>query len=140
MKRHTTDEEAYQKTVRELTKILVSEKNIVFAYLHGSYRSKTNFGDIDIAIFLQNLPEKDFMFYEFDLEEVMQKITSYPIDIRILNTAPPSFCYSVIKNGCKLVEKDISKRVEFETITFKTYFDFLPFRQGYFREVLSNEK
>ncbi|PKM83595.1 MAG: nucleotidyltransferase domain-containing protein [Firmicutes bacterium HGW-Firmicutes-13] len=140
-KRYAVNEEQYKKILNELQDVLAQEENILFAYLHGSFVNFVNFGDIDIAVYLKNVPDDklDIMTYEFNLEKTIEKKTLYPVDVRILNTAPPSFKYSVIKNGIRLIEKDENKRVDFETMTLKIYFDFLPFRKRYFREALNRE-
>ncbi|MBS3749454.1 MAG: hypothetical protein KGY67_07135 [Candidatus Thermoplasmatota archaeon] len=54
------------------------------------------FKDIDISIYInKNLSKKKQLSYELSLEEKLQNIVSYPIDVRILNRAPLSFffCY-----------------------------------------------
>jgi len=43
---------AKEKIIQELRNRLAQEKNIVFAYLHGSFLDENGFNDIDIAIFL----------------------------------------------------------------------------------------
>ncbi len=140
-KRHTITEDYYKKIVIKLQEHLDKEKNILFAYLHGSFLNLNNFGDIDIAVYLQNVPEDklDIINYEFNLEKNIEKEILFPVDVRILNAAPLSFKYSVIKDGVKLIEKDENKRVDFECLAVKLYIDFLPYRKRYFREALKGE-
>lgn len=107
--------------------------------MFGSFLDKSNFGDLDIAVYLDHIPENDYISTEMKLQEVLEKNASYPVDVRILNHAPPSFCYSVIKKGFVLIDNDEDKRVDFEMMTYKLYFDFLPFRKQYFKEALLNE-
>jgi len=118
---------------------LEKEQQIVFAYLHGSFLQKNNFGDIDIAVYLKEVSEEKIMSYEFRLEEILEKFTSFPVDVRVLNNAPPSFCYSVIKNGIKLLNRDEENCSDFETMTYKIYFDFLPFRRRYLQEAINRK-
>ena len=141
MKRFVVKEEEYKKNINDVKEILSKEENILFAYLHGSFSNLDNFGDIDIAVFLNHVPDNvlDIINLEFDLGKKIEKTTSFPTDVRVLNSAPPSFRYNVIKKGIKLLEKDEKKRVDFETITLKEYFDFLPFRKRYFREAMGRE-
>jgi len=58
-------------------------------------------------------------------------------DVRILNGAPLSFRHEVIKSGRLILTKDEESRIDFETLTFSHYFDFVPLRDRYLREVLS---
>ncbi len=141
MKRYVVKEEQYYKNISDVKEVLSKEDNILFAYLHGSFSNLVNFGDIDIAVFLKHVPDNklDIIDFEFDLGNKIEKIVLFPIDVRVLNLAPPPFRYSVIKKGLRLVEKDEKKRVDFETITLKEYFDFLPFRKRYFKEALNRE-
>jgi len=139
VKRHKIGETEYNHLISLLAKKLEKRREIVFSYLHGSFLNRNNFGDIDIAVYVQGLPENKYLDYEFNLNGLLGKMTSLPVDVRVLNNAPYSFRYSVIKNGVKLVDKDEDMRVSFETETFKIYFDFLPFRRRYLKEVLFHE-
>ncbi len=140
-KRHSISQEDHGKMINLLKEILEKNENVLFAYLHGSFTEGSNFGDIDIAAYLKQVSDNrlDVIDYEFKMEKTLEEKISYPVDVRVLNGAPPSFRYSVIKNGIKLVEKDEDKRVDFETMAIKIYFDFLPFRKRYFREAIKGE-
>jgi hypothetical protein len=71
------------------------------------------------------------------LEESLSEIGfRIPTDVRILNSAPLSFQYSVIRNGIPVTVRDICKKDDFELLTLVKYFDFSPFRREYLREVL----
>ncbi len=77
--------------------------------------------------------------YEIELEIKLEETLKYPMDVRVLNYAPLSFQYQVIKNGNLLFEKDGDCRVDFQTKTLDFYFDFAPFRKQYLKEVLGFE-
>jgi predicted nucleotidyltransferase len=138
-KRFSVSEENYKDIVGVIKTILNNRKEIIFAYLHGSFLARTNFGDVDIAIYLSGVQEEKFMQYEFKLEQILESAINFPVDIRVLNNAPPSFKYNSIKKGIRLIDKNINTRVDFETHTYKIYFDFLPFRQRYLKEALELE-
>ncbi|KKM12628.1 hypothetical protein SY88_02580 [Clostridiales bacterium PH28_bin88] len=139
MKRYRVTQEEYDGIIRRLAEVLAQDSNVIFGYLHGSFNEKDNFGDIDIAIFLKVGSEVNFLRYEVRLEESLRKLFPFPVDVRVLNRAPVSFRYSVLKNGRKLVDKDEGLRVEFEASTLSQYFDFYPFRRLYLKEVLDLE-
>ena len=138
-KRFSINENEYKGKFDIIKSLLTNRDEVMFAYLHGSFQNKTNFGDVDVALYLTGVPEKGFLQYELDFEQEMEAVIKLPVDIRVLNNAPPSFKYSAIKNGIRLVDSDEDARVEFETTTFKLYFDFLPYRQQYLREALEIE-
>lgn len=115
---------------------LQKENHILFAYLHGSFL-QNEFRDIDIGIYInKNLSKKKQLSYELSFEEKLQNIVSYPVDVRILNHAPLSFSFSVIKNGIILFSNDENKRIDFETRIFTKYHDFDFYRERYRREAL----
>jgi predicted nucleotidyltransferase len=111
---------------------------IVAAYLFGSFTEKRSFSDIDIGILLRKTPEKP-MEVEFKLENDLERILNLPVDLRILNKAPLSFCYTVIRQKEIIVDRDSDLRADFETYTLKKYFDFAPFRRRYLAEVENAE-
>ena len=124
-----------QKLIKRLASLLEDDEKILFAYLHGSFNEETAFRDLDIAVYLQQMPSDKMLLYELKLEEDLQSALHYPIDLKVLNSAPPHFCYMVIKKGVKLIVRDDQKRVAFEMRTLKKYFDFEPIRRRYLQEV-----
>lgn len=124
-----------QKLVKRLTFLLGNDVNVLFAYLHGSFNEETAFRDLDIAVYLQQMPPDSMLLYELKLEEELQSVLHYPIDLKVLNGAPPHFCYMVLKKGVKLFVRDDQKRVAFEMRTLKKYFDFEPIRRRYLQVV-----
>ncbi len=129
--------EADKKTIRDrLKRILEKHTEISFGYLHGSFISGGSFADIDVALYLRKIPESP-VEYELPLEsELMKAADAYPVDVRILNRAPLSFRYQVIKNGVSLIVNDDDQRVAFQEATLADYFDFAPYRAMYLKETL----
>lgn len=109
--------------------------NVLFAYLHGSFVASEKFRDIDVALFLGKAPFSSLDF-ELDLEAKLSGSLPYPVDIRVLNNAPLSFRYNVIRYGKPLIVFDDNARCEFEEAAFRDYFDFAPFRKMYLKETL----
>jgi hypothetical protein len=107
-----------------------------FAYVHGSFIGDEKFHDIDVAAYLELMPDSALQI-ELDLEtEISKIIVEYPIDVRILNVAPLSFRYNVIKDGKAVAVNDDDARSDFEEATLSNYFDFAPFRKLYLQEAL----
>ena len=108
----------------------------MFSYVHGSFLERV-FKDIDVAIFVDERRIPSFLRYELQMESLLNKaVGKFTFDVRILNGAPLSFRYEVIKNGKLIITKDEESRIDFETSTFSNYFDFAPFRDSYLKEVL----
>lgn len=128
--------------IDRLKNILKTYNNISFAYIYGSFLTGEDFADIDIAVFLSNnsFTSKEQAFkQEIDLEITLQDEIGYPIDLRVINFAPLSFCYNVLKDGRLLCSKDEDLKVDFVTRTIINYIDFLPHRKRYLKEVLGLE-
>jgi len=126
-----------EKIFEAIKYILINMPEIIFAYVHGSFTENKGFRDIDIAVYLkeENL-NIQIINYEIELEIKLEEKLNYPVDVRVLNFAPLSFQYHVIKGGTLMLEKDGDSRVDFQTKTLDFYFDFAPFRKQYLKEVL----
>ncbi|MEO1785353.1 nucleotidyltransferase domain-containing protein [Thermodesulfobium sp. 4217-1] len=127
---------AIEESIRNL---LLKREDISFAYLHGSFVKEDYFHDIDIAVYLEKVPDS-ILEYELQLEaELALSIGKYIFDVRVLNSAPLSFKYNVIKNGVILLAKDDDKRCDFQETTITNYCDFLPYRKAYMKENIGIE-
>jgi len=114
---------------------LQEHPEILFAYLHGSFLTNEVFNDIDLAVYLRKTPAS-LVEYELNMELTLNKaVKGFPIDVRLLNGAPVSFQFSVVKEGMPIVVHDDNERADFQERTIKNYFDFAPFRKRYLQEV-----
>lgn|SRR5574341_129378 len=127
------DRSAVVDTVK---RVLDKRLEISFSYLHGSFAKNSDFRDIDVAVYLKDVPASP-LEYEIALEtELMQALAGYPVDVRVLNNAPLSFRYHVIKEGLPLIVRNDDTRSDFQEATLAQYFDFAPFRALYLKEAL----
>jgi hypothetical protein len=108
--------------------------NILAAYVFGSFVEDKPYSDIDLGLLMLNDPGNPVVL-EIDFETEIEKITGCPVDIRILNGAPLSFCQQVIRTGEVILDTDPDIRADFEGRILKKYFDFSRFRTQYIREV-----
>ena len=78
--------------------LLGNEKNILVAYLFGSYARgvETLQSDADIAVLLSEVPEKHLEYY-LHLERKLAEALEKDVDLVFLNDAPPLLKYQVIK-------------------------------------------
>lgn len=82
-----------------IVKILKDKQEIFFTYLHGSFL-EDYFRDIDIAIYLDEVKSRrDTLKYELTLESLLEEAVGLPVDLRVLNSAPLSFKFKVVKGG-----------------------------------------
>lgn len=110
-----------------------SRKEVLFAYLHGSFFDKGYFKDIDVALYV-GTKEITVLDYELDLEVLLQDKFGYPFDVRVLNKCPVSFSYRVIKEGKRMCVADDDQRTTFEEDVLSRYLGFLPYYKRYLSE------
>ena len=122
--------------VDSVKRALDTRLEISFVYLHGSFAKDGDFRDIDVAVYVKEIPASP-LEYEIALEaELRQAVAGYPVDVRVLNNAPLSFRYHVIKEGRLIIVRNDDTRSDFQEATLAQYFDFAPFRTLYLKEAL----
>ena len=122
-----------RKAIREQIKdYLKSRKDVLFAYIHGSFLENRPFRDIDVAVFVGSKPSR---FYEMELEDELSRLTGFPVDVRVLNDAPVEFRFHVI-GGELLFSRDEKARCDFEEQTMREYHDYSYYLKLYRRECL----
>ena len=122
MEKHTVSRKQRDEIQKGIADVLKDGGDIMFAYLHGSFLEGA-FQDIDVAVYLpRTTGKRDALKYELRLERELKENTGFPVDVRILNYAPLSFRFNVIKNGVLLFSKNEETRCDFENLI-----DFYPF-------------
>jgi len=111
--------------VKKLATLFENEKNILVAYLFGSYARgyETVQSDVDIAVLLSEVPEKLLEYY-LHLERKLAEALEKDVDLVFLNDAPPLLKYQVIKYGRLLFSRNERIRVMFEAKSLCEYLDF----------------
>jgi len=124
-----------EKIIEIIKSSLLNNPDVLFAYIFGSFTSKNNFRDIDIGIFITNLDDIDILNYEFEIEKRLEDSLNIEFDVRVINKAPSSFVYHILKNNILVVDRDKLLRADFENIIYKTYFDLQFFTKEYLMDV-----
>ncbi len=129
----TTEEK--ERLSEKISAILAKEKRIVFACLYGSFLTEPFFRDIDIGIFVKGLPSRCYFDYEFELSQKIKGSLKVPfeIDVRVINTAPLSFRFHVIR-GKVIHCTDIDITDNYIMNTAREYLDIAPLRHRYILE------
>jgi predicted nucleotidyltransferase len=124
LKHFHLDKKKKSSLIKEISKVLDSRKEILFAYIYGSFLEEGNFRDIDIAVDVGDINEKTDFVYEENLEKDLKKSLSIniPVDVRVINRSPISFKYQVLK-GRLIVNHNEEKRVDFTVHTVSRYLD-----------------
>lgn len=132
-KRYFLSAEEKAQLREKIRSFLVSRREILFAYLHGTFCAGENFRDIDLALYIDRT-EISALDYELNLEVLLQDTFGYPFDVRLLNNCPASFAYQVIKDGERVYVADDDQRTRFEETILARYLDFLPYHKQYLSE------
>ncbi len=129
---YSLEENEKEKIITIISNFLNENKNIEFAYIHGSFVNANYFRDIDIGVFIredciQEL-EKEL---ENNLSIKLTEILNYECDIKIINNSPIQFQYAVLK-GKQISCKNKESLVLFKEEIFLKYLDFKPIREQFF--------
>lgn len=88
-----------------------NEKDITFGFLFGSYVSKRFCleSDIDIALYLKNQNDK----LESKIQNELERLLTKEVDLVILNRAPATLAWNIIRKGAPLSIKDKGFFIDF---------------------------
>lgn len=121
--RLTPDEK--QKVMKALALQLGEKEKILFAYAFGSFGEDMPFHDVDVGIYLSVIEQKSASQYGLELAGELERRLSLPVDVRVLNFAPVSFLYHVLR-GKIIFERDEDLRSEIVEQTVRRYLDIKP--------------
>ena len=117
--------EGKEKLIERLRDFLRSRDEVVFAYVFGSFLEEETFHDIDIGIYLSEIPQEESTQYGLALSQTLSSNLRIPVDVRVLNFAPVSFLYHVIR-GKLIVERDEEVSTTLVEQTIQRYLDLKP--------------
>ena len=121
--------------ISKVTDHINSMDIITFAYIFGSFGRGDAFFDIDIGTYVKGSLTRSPLEIEFEIEDKIGALTGYPVDVRVLNNAPASFVFQVIKDWILIKDVEPDIRSDFEGIVFKKTHDFIRFRNEYLGEI-----
>jgi len=112
------DTGAYYKMEKKVVEYLSKQERVKLAYLFGSVAEgkEGKLSDIDLAVFLdESLSKKE----RFDLQlKLMSEMSSIlktdKVDLIVMNDAPLSLNYEIIKANHPLLVRDKGKKIDFE--------------------------
>ncbi|OQY47506.1 MAG: hypothetical protein B6240_05860 [Desulfobacteraceae bacterium 4572_87] len=137
VKHHILHEEQRRDLTKMIATVVRQDKRVLFTFLHGSFLDGPFFRDIDLGVFVKDIESIDFWDYECGLSQRIEKVLGhpFPVEAKIINGAPISFCYHVIR-GRLLFVRDESVMVDFMTRVASLYLDMAPLRRKYMLEAM----
>jgi predicted nucleotidyltransferase len=103
--RHTIQPGAREALVRRLAIALENDFAIGFAYVHGSLLDSETVHDIDVGLYVCESEAERGSAISSELSVRLTAVAGIPVDVRVLNEAPLSFVYHVLR-GRVLVCRD----------------------------------
>lgn len=118
---------------------LLEDQDVVqFTYLYGSFLDDLPCHDIDVGIYVQGIKEKKMTFYGLELGEQLSQQVGCHVDVRVLNNAPVSFLYHVLK-GKLLTEQNPDLHSFVFERTVSRYLDMKPLLLQATKEAFAND-
>ena len=107
----------------------------VAVYLYGSVARGTarEGSDIDVGVLLEEDPPRTLRGLKLDLEADLESLLETPVQLVVLNRAPPDLVHRVLRDGELVLDRDRSKRIRFEIKARNEFFDLQPILQQYRR-------
>lgn len=118
-------EDKKRPLIERLAAALQNRDEVMFAYIYGSFAEGLAFHDIDVGVYTLEITEEESTNYSLILGQMLSKELQVPVDIRVLNFAPVSFLYEVIR-GNLIFERNEEIRIRVVEQTIQRYLDLKP--------------
>jgi len=132
--------EGRERIVNRIRDVMASFPSLRVAYLYGSFLSRDDFRDIDIAL-LADEPgcQDDPLTYASRVADALGRalVFRYECDVRVINHEPVWFRYEVISSGRAVFVRDEDDRIDFETRVLVEYQDIKSMYDLFDREYLA---
>ncbi|BCV22633.1 nucleotidyltransferase domain-containing protein [Moorella sp. Hama-1] len=111
-------------------------KEVLFAYLYGSFSEGLPFNDIDVGVYLaeEGLSPAEILQYEIEKGIELELLIGLPVDLQVLNHAPLPLRYH-ISQGQLLFSRDEPARYTFLETTWRDYFDYYPLVRQFYHDI-----
>ncbi len=107
----------------------------VAVYLYGSVARGTarEGSDVDVGVLLEKDPPRTLKGLKLDLEADLESLLEIPVQLVVLNRAPPDLIHRVLRDGKLMLDRDRSRRIRFEVKARNEFFDLQPILRQYRR-------
>lgn len=125
-----SDSAVTEPIVDRLREALESRTEILEAYLFGSVSrgQASQHSDIDVAVFIaRDLQNEGPFGYRAELTSViMSSLAANEVDVVILNRASPLLYHRVLRDGVRILSRDLQATTTREARALSRYCDYLP--------------
>jgi hypothetical protein len=132
-----SDPERIEAATRILEERLSAHEEVLAAFFHGSAEQRRPFRDLDVAVLLdrRRAPLREDLRYSAVLADQLSRAVALPVDVRVVNGAPPAFRDRVTR-GSILTCRSPADLVRFKEKAWDDWFDFRPVAFAHLREMM----
>ena len=127
-KTYTLNQDERDDLANGISGFLETRNEVLFAFLYGSFTEGLPFHDIDLGVYVSEITKERATDCGITLSQTLSKALKIPVDVRVLNFAPVSFLYHVIR-GTLIFERDEEIRTQVVERTIQRYLDLRPLIQ-----------
>ncbi len=112
--------------IRQLSDMLSRFPSLRIAYVYGSFLTRDDFRDIDIALLVEGQPDGDFIQrYAAEAGDRLEEALEFrhECDVKLLNDLPVWLRFEIISTGMLLYVRDDDDRIDYETQVLVEYQD-----------------
>lgn len=134
--RFTPEAEELEEGLDRIRSALEKRREVLVAFFHGSGAEGEPFHDLDVAVVVDRseAPEAEDLRYSLHLADDLSQVAGYPVDVQVVNDAPPAF-RDRVSRGRVLSCRSRDALVRFRERAWDEWFDFRPVARAYLREM-----
>ncbi len=98
--------EERKRVLRAIRGYLEARGEVLLAVAHGGFVGREVFRDVDLAVFTGGrVGYDDEPYYAYALSDEFSRLTGLPVDVKLLDYAPPGFRIAALRGGIVLVSR-----------------------------------
>jgi predicted nucleotidyltransferase len=125
LRRYVVQSQKRQDLIRQLESAIDNHAAVTFAYLYGSFLDADVVHDIDVGIYLQESAASERATVSMVLEKKLTETAGVPVDVRVLNGAPFSFLFHVLRGRLLICRDELLLTTILEHVA-RRYLDLAP--------------
>jgi uncharacterized protein len=133
---HQVDDAERARIVQCVASELAADPAVLFGYLFGSFVESQRFHDIDVGVYLEVVQAATATPTALAMAQRLSERVGKTVDVRILNVAPMSFLYHVLR-GRLIFCRDAAVLGEVIEHTISRYLDIAPLLRQATREAFA---
>lgn len=110
-----------------LTELLSKRPEVLEAYLFGSFArgAAQPHSDVDVAVYVSAIPDEPFGYEAALASELISGLGEDRVDVVVLNRAPPLLYHRVLRDGVRLLSRDLRATTAREGRALSRYCDWV---------------